>query len=101
MAFVLPPDQVVALALAAYEKKDVIKKGWGRLLRRIKAGNTTIAVFGLGGAGKTTLGQLLAEGEARPRLHSAAYVESLRVENYPLPDVGGLLVVPPTSGSGA
>ncbi len=95
MPFVLPPDQIVALALAAYEKKDLLRKGFGRLLRRLKQGNTKVAVFGLGGAGKTTLGQLLTEGEARPLLRSATYTESLAVEEYKLPEIGGLLMVPP------
>jgi GTPase SAR1 family protein len=76
---------------------DVSKKlfpTFERVFKRLKNGDLKIAIFGAGGTGKTTLGQLLAgsyELSDRP-----TYRESIRIEQYKLDSntVGSIVVAP-------
>ncbi|MFO0602182.1 MAG: hypothetical protein U0324_03355 [Polyangiales bacterium] len=73
---------------------DLLTKVWSA----VRHGRTRIAVFGIGGSGKTTLGRLLA-GE-RPWEELASYAPSLIQEKYRREDdFFCRVVVPPGSSS--
>jgi hypothetical protein len=76
---------------------DVSKKlfpTFERVFKRLKNGDLKIAIFGAGGTGKTTLGQLLAGSYELSDLPT--YRESIRMEQYKLDSntVGSIVVAP-------
>jgi hypothetical protein len=76
---------------------DVSKKlfpTFERVFKRLKNGELKIAIFGAGGTGKTTLGQLLAGSYELSDLPT--YRESIRMEQYKLDSntVGSIVVAP-------
>jgi GTPase SAR1 family protein len=76
---------------------DVSKKlfpTFERVFKRLKNGDLKIAIFGAGGTGKTTLGQLLAGSYELSDLPT--YRESIRMEQYRLDSntMGSIVVAP-------
>jgi hypothetical protein len=76
---------------------DVSKKlfpTFERVFKRLKNGELKIAIFGAGGTGKMTLGQLLAGSYELSDLPT--YRESIRMEQYKLDSntVGSIVVAP-------
>jgi GTPase SAR1 family protein len=76
---------------------DILKKGFPtfeRVFKRLKDGDLKIAIFGAGGTGKTTLGQILAGEDVLGGLPT--YRESIRTEQYKLDSnvIGSVVVVP-------
>jgi hypothetical protein len=76
---------------------DISKKvfpTFERIFKRLKDGDLKIAIFGSGGTGKTTLGQILAGEDGLGGLPT--YRESIRTEQYKLDSnvVGSVVVVP-------
>jgi len=66
-----------------------------RIFNLLKNGELKIAIFGAGGTGKTTLGQLLS-GEFELNSLLQVYQESITIEKYKLDSnaVGSIIVVP-------
>src|SRR5262249_27357717 len=73
---------------------NLVRDWFERLWQAIRVRRTMIAVFGLGGVGKTTLGRLLS-GEMTAFTGPPGYEESIGVERYNWPGGNVLLVVPP------
>jgi GTPase SAR1 family protein len=76
---------------------DISKKvfpTFERVFKRLKDGDLKIAIFGAGGTGKTTLGQILAGEDGLGGLPT--YRESIRTEQYKLDSnvIGSVVVVP-------
>lgn len=85
----------VEVAAAVWENRTALRRALTRLWNRLRHGNLQIAVFGAGGVGKSTLGQILT-GEASADDLPAGYSESLVLEKYPLEgDLVCSLLVPP------
>jgi len=82
-------------SLVLYEKRETIATAAKRLWRRIRKGDVRIAVFGPGGVGKTTLGEILS-GSLDPATTPSQYQESIWTEEFRLPgDVPATLLVGP------
>src|SRR5205807_662695 len=91
----IEPSSAVSVGLAVLENR---KKLWPLIKKLrfwLKHGHMQIAIFGPGGTGKTTLGQILS-GNLGPGASSTTYKESLDIENYSLTGdmVCSLLVAP-------
>jgi GTPase SAR1 family protein len=89
------PSSAISVGLAVLENR---KKLWP-LLKKMRFllthGRLQIAIFGPGGTGKTTLGQILA-GNLGPASSPTTYKESIGIESYSLKGdvVCSLLVAP-------
>lgn len=87
--------ETVKGGLLLYDQRVKLASVWKRLRRWIKRGNEKILVVGPGGAGKSTLGKILANG---PGVYEApsAYRESITTEKLDLPgDIAATLLVAP------
>lgn len=85
-------------ALLLWEKSSALQRALKRLRFYLRRGHLRIAIFGIGGTGKTTLGQFLS-GRLKPDLMVSKYQESITMEEYSLGgDVVCTLLVPPGQG---
>jgi adenylate kinase family enzyme len=73
----------VAAAKLAWENKDSAFATLQKLGRLLREGRINVIVFGSGGVGKTTLGNLLS-GKLDPTIKSMDYIESETTESFPL-----------------
>ncbi|MFM9960885.1 MAG: hypothetical protein ACKV2Q_06635 [Planctomycetaceae bacterium] len=81
--------------LILFEKRETIATAAKRLWRHIRKGDVRIAVFGPGGVGKSTLGEILS-GSLDPSTTPRQYRESIWTEEFRLPgDVPATLLVAP------
>lgn len=87
--------EVASTALSAIELSEKIIPTFIKILRLLKNGQVTIAIFGAGGSGKSTLGKLFS-GDLEPISLSHSYQESVTIEKYKLEGnaFGSFLVAP-------
>lgn len=91
----IEPKTAIEVGLAVWEKRGPIAKGLNKIRLLLKRGRLRIAIFGPGGTGKTTLGQILS-GKFDTLKGAGQYKESIHVEEYPLQgDLACTLIVPP------
>lgn len=98
MPFAVDANLAVTAGTTLYENRAKLLRQARRLVYQMTRGTLRVAVFGPGGAGKTTLGQLLSGGNDSAGTRPSAYQESIGPERHPLPtggDVVGGLIVPP------
>lgn len=77
------PNTAIKTGLALWEQRNRLQGALRRVHQWLKRGQMTIAVFGAGGVGKTTLGVVLSE-DFDPQAKPEPYKESLDTENYSL-----------------
>jgi GTPase SAR1 family protein len=83
-----------AAAKAAWENKATILETGKKIITLLSKGWITIVVFGSGGVGKTTLGNLLS-GSLDPEVKNIDYIESETTESFPIKSkVFGSILVP-------
>lgn len=84
-----------ATAEFAWKHRQTLGKVAGELFRMVAAGRVRVLVFGAGGAGKSTVGKLLA-GTLTDEEMLKGYQDSFATERLPLPGhtFGRLLVAP-------
>lgn len=75
------PNTLAKVGLAAWEQRNRFQEAWLRLRRKLAENQLTIAVFGAGGVGKTTLGIMLSE-DFSPQAKPEPYKESIATEDY-------------------
>ena len=87
--------EVASTALSAIELSEKIMPTFFKILRLLRNGQVTIAVFGAGGSGKSTLGKLFS-GDLEPISLFHSYQESVAIEKYQLDGnaFGSLIVAP-------
>lgn len=85
---------VLSTGIGAIEVSKKLFPTFERVFKRLKNGDLKVAIFGAGGTGKTTLGQMLAGSYKLSGLPT--YRESIRVEQYRLDSnsVGSIVVAP-------
>ena len=95
----LDPNTTAKIGLAAWELRDRLKTGTRKVRRRLNSGKFGIAIFGAGGTGKSTLGNLLDES-FDPTIPPKAYKASIDTETYWLKsnDSQSLFVAPGQEG---
>jgi ATPase subunit of ABC transporter with duplicated ATPase domains len=77
---------VLSTGVGVIEVSKKLFPTFERVFKRLKNGDLKIAIFGAGGTGKTTLGNILAGSYELSELPS--YRESLRIEQYQLDSKG-------------
>jgi hypothetical protein len=85
---------VLSTGVGVIEVSKKLFPTFERVFKRLKNGDLKIAIFGAGGTGKTTLGQLLAGSYELSDLPT--YRESIRMEQYRLDSnsMGSIVVAP-------
>jgi hypothetical protein len=87
--------EAVSTGVSVYELSVKLQPWLKRVLNLLKNGELTIAIFGAGGTGKTTVGRFLS-GESNTDNLFIPYRESVAIEEYQLKsDVIGSVVVAP------
>jgi len=91
----IEPGTAASIAFTIYEHRGRVLPILKKIGYYLRHGHLQIAVFGVGGTGKTRLGEYLA-GELRPSANLDAYEDSIGVEQYKLQgDIVCSLIVPP------
>ncbi len=80
--------------VTAYELSRRAVPGFQRIVKRFQNGKLKIAIFGAGGTGKTTLGNMLA-GKAGASSILNPYQESISVDRIKLADIPGSVIIVP------
>ncbi|MEM8638200.1 MAG: hypothetical protein AAGG51_05165 [Cyanobacteria bacterium P01_G01_bin.54] len=87
--------EAVGTAVGVIEISKGVFPTFRKIFNRLKNGELTIAIFGAGGTGKTTLGKLLS-GEFELGGLFQSYQESISIEQYKLDSdaIGSVIVAP-------
>jgi hypothetical protein len=87
--------EAAEVGVALWHERKAIKRLLTRIKNRIRFGHLKIIIFGGGGTGKSTLGQLFS-GQLGREAASKSYIESIKTEEYKLQgDLVGTLLAPP------